>query len=77
MNARKIVAIVLITLGVLGLVYGSFTYTKDTHGTKIGAVELSIKDKEKVKIPVWSGVGAIAVGGILLLFGNKKFSKTK
>jgi TRAP-type C4-dicarboxylate transport system permease small subunit len=72
MNATKIVAVILIVLGILGLVYGSFTYTKDTRGTKIGAVELSIKDKEKVKVPVWAGVSAITAGGVLLLFGRKK-----
>jgi len=28
--------------------------------------------KETVNIPVWAGVGAIVVGGVLLLFGGKK-----
>ncbi len=68
----KIVAIALIVLGVLGLVYGSFTYIKDTHKTDLGAFELSIKDKETVKVPVWAGAGAIVVGGLLLIFGTKK-----
>jgi multidrug transporter EmrE-like cation transporter len=72
MNAIKLAGIVLIVAGVLGLVYGSFTYTKETHQTKIGPVELSLKDKETVNIPVWAGVGAIVFGGLLLFFGNKK-----
>lgn len=72
MNAVKIVAIVLVVAGVLGLVYGSFTYTKETHEAKFGPIELSIKDKETVNVPVWAGVGAIALGGLLLLFGSKK-----
>jgi hypothetical protein len=63
----KIVGIVLIAAGVLGLVYGGFTYTKDTHEAKIGSLELSLKDKETVNVPVWAGVGAIVVGGLLLL----------
>ncbi|MHB8257701.1 MAG: hypothetical protein ACYDHY_15145 [Acidiferrobacterales bacterium] len=71
MNAVKIAAIVLILAGVLGLVYGGFTYTK-THKAKLGSIELSIKDKQTVNIPVWAGVGAIAIGGALLLFGSKK-----
>lgn len=71
MNAAKTLAIVLIVAGALGLAYGSFTYTKDTHSTKLGPIELSVKDKETVNIPVWAGVGAILVGGILLLVGNK------
>ena len=68
----KIVAIALIVLGALGLVYGSFSYTKETHEVKLGPINLSIADKETVNVPVWVGVGAIAAGGLLLLFGNKK-----
>jgi TRAP-type C4-dicarboxylate transport system permease small subunit len=66
MNALKIVAILLIVLGIIGLVYGGFTYTKTTHDAKIGPLELSVKDKETFNIPVWAGVGAIALGGVLL-----------
>ena len=67
MNAVKMLAIVLIVAGVLGLAYGSFTYTKDTQQAKIGPIELSIKDKETVNIPVWAGVAAIVAGAFLLL----------
>ena len=72
MNSIKIVAIALIVAGVLALAYGSFTYTKETHEAKLGPIELSVKDKETVNIPVWAGVGAIALGGILLVVGGKK-----
>jgi multidrug transporter EmrE-like cation transporter len=72
MNAVKIAAIVLIVAGVLGLVYGSFSYTKETHEAKLGPIELSVKDKETVNVPVWAGVGAIVIGGVILLFGSKK-----
>jgi hypothetical protein len=72
MNAIKIAAIALILAGILGLVYGSFTFTKETHEAKVGPIELSIKDKETVNVPVWAGVAAIVVGGGLLLLGGKK-----
>ena len=72
MSVVKITAIVLIVLGVLGLVYGSFTYIKDTHKTDLGLFELSVKDKETVQVPIWAGVGAIVTGGLLLFFGTKK-----
>ena len=72
MNAIKIAAVGLIVAGVLGLVYGSFSYTKDTHQAKLGPLELSVKEKETVNVPVWAGVGAIAIGGALLLVGGKK-----
>ncbi len=72
MNSVKIAAIVLIVAGILGLVYGSFSYTKETHEAKLGPIELSVKDKETVNVPVWAGVGAIVAGGALLLFASKK-----
>jgi hypothetical protein len=72
MNAVKITAILLIAAGVLGLVYGSFTYTRETHEAKLGPIEMSVKDKRTVNVPVWAGVGAIVVGGALLLFGGRK-----
>ena len=72
MAAKQIVAIVLIALGVLGLLYGSFTYTKETHEAKIGPLQFSVKEKETVNIPMWMGVGAIGVGVILLVVGPKR-----
>jgi hypothetical protein len=72
LNSTRIAAIVLIVAGVLGLVYGSFSYTKDTHQAKLGPIELSVQEKETVNIPVWAGVGAIAIGGFLLLLGGRK-----
>lgn len=71
MNATKIVAIVLIVAGVAGLVYGNFSYTKETHEAKIGPLELSIKEKQTIDIPTWAGIGAIAIGVILLVTGRK------
>jgi TRAP-type C4-dicarboxylate transport system permease small subunit len=72
MSVVKIVGIVLIAAGILGLVYGGFSYTKETHEAKIGSLELSMKDKETINVPVWAGVGVIVVGGILLLVPTKK-----
>jgi hypothetical protein len=72
MNSTKIAAIVLIVAGLLGLVYGGFSYTRQTHETKLGPIELSVKDKQTVNVPVWAGVGAIVIGGVLLFLGNKR-----
>lgn len=74
MTGIKIAAIVLIVAGILGLVYGGFSYTKETHEASLGPIELSIEEKDSVNIPVWAGVGAIVLGGVLLLVGSKKRS---
>jgi len=70
MSSTKVIAIVLIIAGVLGLVYGKFSYTKETHDAKVGPIELSVKDKETVNVPVWAGVGAIVIGAGLLITGR-------
>lgn len=72
MNGIKIAGVVLIVLGALGLAYGSFSYTKETHEAKLGPLELSVKDKETVNVPVWVGVAAVVIGGVLLGFGGRK-----
>jgi uncharacterized membrane protein len=71
MSALKVVAILLIVAGVVGLVYGGFTYTKSTTDAKIGPIELSIKDKETINVPIWAGVGAVVIGAGLLLVKTK------
>jgi hypothetical protein len=71
MSSTKVIAIVLIIAGVLGLVYGKFSYTKETHDAKVGPIEFSVKDKETVNVPVWAGVGAIVIGAGLLLTGRR------
>jgi uncharacterized membrane protein YidH (DUF202 family) len=72
MSSTKIIAIVLIVAGILGLAYGKFSYTKETHDAKIGPIELSVKDKETVNIPLWLGIGSIVVGAGLLLSGGRR-----
>jgi uncharacterized membrane protein YidH (DUF202 family) len=72
MNAVKIVGIVLIVAGILALVYGSFSFTKETHEAKIGPLELQVKEKETVNVPVWAGAGAIVIGAVLLLVPSKR-----
>jgi hypothetical protein len=72
MSSLKFVAVILLIAGVLGLVYGGFSYTKDTTALKVGPLELSVKEKQTVNIPMWAGIGAIAVGGLLLVLGGRK-----
>ena len=72
MSVVKIIGIALIVLGALGLVYGSFSFTKEKHDVKVGPIEFSVSDKETVNVPVWVGIGAMVIGGLLLVFGSKK-----
>ena len=71
MNTIRIAAIALIVAGALALVYGGFSYTKNTTAVKLGPIELSVKEKETFNVPVWAGIAAIVAGGLLLAFGGK------
>ena len=71
MSAVRVVALVLILAGILGLLYGQFSYTKKTHGFKVGSLEVAVQDKETINIPVWAGAGAIVAGALLLLVRRK------
>jgi hypothetical protein len=72
MNPIRIVGILLIVAGALGLVYGGFSYTKETHDVKLGPIELSVKEKQEVNIPVWAGLGAVVAGVLILALAGRK-----
>jgi uncharacterized membrane protein YidH (DUF202 family) len=72
MNLRRLVAILLIVCGALGLAYGGFTYTKATHQADVGPLHVSLDEKQHVNIPIWAGVGAILIGAFLLMGGKSE-----
>jgi len=72
MNSVKVLGVVLLVAGLLGLAYGGFSYTKDSTALKVGPIELSVKQKETVNVPLWAGIAAAVAGAGLLVFGSKK-----
>ncbi len=72
MSPTKLIGIILIAAGCLGLVYGGFSYTKETTGVKLGSLELKIQEKETVTVPLIVSAGAIAVGVFLLVAVGRK-----
>lgn len=72
MSAQKMIALVLLVGGILGVVYGGFSYTKETHKADLGPLHISVAEKERVNVPMWAGVGAILVGGLLLVVSGKR-----
>jgi hypothetical protein len=62
-----LLGVLLIVAGIAGLAYGRVTYTRETHDAKLGPIELQVKEKETAQIPVWAGIGVIALGSVLVL----------
>jgi LPXTG-motif cell wall-anchored protein len=63
----RMIAIVLLVAGVLGLVYGGFSYTRQTHDATLGPLEISINETQRVNVPVWAGAVLLIAGAGLLL----------
>ena len=72
MNAAKITGIILIVIGLAGLFTGGFSFTKNTTAAKIGPLELKVQEKESINIPQWLSLGALALGGLVLVIGFRK-----
>ena len=68
----KAAGMVLVILGILALVYGGFSYTKETHDADLGPLKIQVKDKDRVNVPVWAGVAAIVGGALVLMGGGRK-----
>jgi hypothetical protein len=66
MRGTKLLGAILLALGILGLAYGGFSYTKSTDQVNVGPIHLEVKDKERVNVPLWAGVAVAIVGGVLL-----------
>ena len=72
MKAMRIVGVLLLVLGLAGFLTGGFSFTKDTTQAKLGPLELTVKEKESVNIPQWMSLGAMVLGGVVLVLGFRK-----
>lgn len=71
MNTQRIVAILLIVAGAIGLAYGGFSYTKQTHKADMGPFHMSVDEKRRVNVPIWAGIGVLVLGVVLLVVPRK------
>lgn len=68
----RVLGIVLIILGVVGLVYGGITYTRRSETVSVGPVSATVKEKETFPLsPVVSGVALLA-GIALVVAGGRR-----
>jgi drug/metabolite transporter (DMT)-like permease len=71
MNSLKVIAALIVVVGILSVAYGGFTYTKETHRADIGPMHIEVVEKEHVNIPLWAGIAAIVGGALLFASGRK------
>ena len=71
MKLMRILAVVLILLGISSLFYHSFSYTTSRQTAEIGSLELSVKETEQFSVPAWLGWMLIASGCCLLLIPRR------
>jgi hypothetical protein len=67
MSGTKIIGIILLVLGLVGLFYGHFEYTKETHEGQIGPFRFSVAEKETEFIPTWASIAVVVAGAALLV----------
>ena len=70
MSLRNIIAIILITLGVVVLAYSGITLKTPGKSVDLGPVH--VETTERHYIPPIGGAFALVGGIVLLLVGNKK-----
>jgi hypothetical protein len=71
MSGVKMLGAILLVLGILGLFYGHFEYTKETHEGQFGPFKFSVTEKDTAVIPSWASL-AVIVAGVVLLVVNRK-----
>lgn len=70
-DLRKIAAITLIVAGTLWMLYGAFSYTRQTREANVGSLHISVDENRGANVPIWVGIGTMLVGGVLLVLGKK------
>lgn len=71
MNIFKLIAIVVILAGTQGLLYGSYSHFNGDRRAVVDATEQLMPSDAAVTTQIWAGLGAMATGSALFLYGVK------
>ena len=67
MTATRIVGIILLVLGIAGFFTGGFSFTRNETKAQLGPLKLQVQEEQSVNIPQWLSIGAMVLGGVLLI----------
>ena len=70
----KTIAIILIVLGIAGLIYSGFSYTKKEKVLDVGPLEVQAEKEKTISWPTIVPALVLAGGVVLLLTGRKRGS---
>jgi uncharacterized membrane protein YidH (DUF202 family) len=68
----KIIGVVLIVLGILGLAYGGLHWTRREKVVDLGPVEVTSEKRESLPLPPIAGGVMLVAGVALVLAGNRR-----
>jgi hypothetical protein len=68
----KVIAVLLIVLGLVALAYGGITMTTRDKIVDLGPVEVTQEEKHRLPLPPVVGGIAVAAGIIMLVAGARK-----
>ena len=68
----KVIAVLLIVLGLVALAYGGITMTTRDKVLDLGPVEVTQEEKHRLPLPPVVGGIAVAAGIIMLVAGARK-----
>jgi hypothetical protein len=68
----KLLGIVLIVLGVVGVLYGGFTWTTKDKVVDLGPVEVTKNETHSVPLPPIAGAVSLIAGTALIVMSGRK-----
>ena len=68
----KVVGVILIVLGLLGLAWGGFNYTTREKVLDVGPIHATREETHNIPVPPIAGGVALVAGILLLVVGGKQ-----
>ncbi len=72
MTAARIAGIVLIVIGLVGLLWGGFSWTREKTVVDLGPIQARTEERRTIPIPPVAGGIAVVAGIVLLVVPGRR-----
>jgi hypothetical protein len=72
MKIASLVGTILVIVGLVGLIWGGVSYTKEETLIDVGPIEATTQTRERIPMPPIIGGVALAAGVVLLIAGARR-----